>query len=76
MNRFNLAICLALLLMTSCKKKEVTPMPTQYSQIMCAPLTTDMAWYQSDTPAPLIDGLDVLNFPIATKNQLAQRYFN
>ena len=43
---------------------------------MCAPVTTDKEWYKSDNVAPLFEGLDVLNFPISTQNNLVQKYFN
>tara|TARA_R110001606_G_scaffold5_2_gene12 strand:- start:1561 stop:3279 length:1719 start_codon:yes stop_codon:yes gene_type:complete len=44
--------------------------------ITCAPITNDAEWYKSDNIAPLIDGLDVLDFPITTTNILAQKYVN
>jgi tetratricopeptide (TPR) repeat protein len=44
--------------------------------VLCAPITTDKAWYDFDNRAPIIEGLDVLHFPIKTKNSLAQEYFN
>ena len=44
--------------------------------ITCAPITTDAEWYESDNIAPLIEGLDVLDFPITTTNSLAQKYVN
>lgn len=44
--------------------------------VMCAPVTNDKAWYESDQVAPLFEGLDVLNVPISTDNELVQKYFN
>ena len=44
--------------------------------IACAPITTDLSWYQSDNIAPLIDGLDVMEFPVTTNDRLAQKYIN
>ena len=46
------------------------------SNVMCAPITTDKEWYKSDNEAPLFEGLDALNFPISTNNELVQKYFN
>ena len=44
---------------------------------MCLPVLNDKEWYEnSDNKAPLLDGLDVLNFPITTNKPLAQKYFN
>ena len=44
--------------------------------IACAPITTDFEWYKSDNIAPIINGLDVLDFPVSTTNSLAQKYVN
>ena len=46
------------------------------AQVMCAPITTDKEWYQSDNIAPLFEGLGTLNFPISTDQELVQKYFN
>ena len=43
---------------------------------MCPPVLNDQEWYNSENKAPLLDGLDVLDFPITTNNELAQDYFN
>lgn len=59
-----------------CKNK---PSPVDISQrpvIGCAPPITDAAWYTSNNKAPLIDGLDVLDFPVTTTNNLVQKYVN
>lgn len=42
----------------------------------CPPATVDSEWYQEDNVAPLLDGLDVLNYPVTTSNPKAQQYFN
>lgn len=52
---------------------EAIPMP---ASVMCAPVTTDREWYASDNKAPLFEGLDVLNFPVSTESELAQKYFD
>lgn len=46
------------------------------NQFICNFVATDAAWYQSDNQAPLFEGLDAINFPISTNNELVQRYFN
>ena len=70
-----------LIMCTSCKKnknndtlteKKITP-KAKYS---CIPPTTDTLWYQQDNIAPLLEGYDVINYPISTNNTLVQRYFN
>jgi len=42
----------------------------------CVPQTTDIAWYQEDNIAPIIDGLDVIKYSITTNNPESQKYFN
>ncbi len=70
-------LTLVLILITGCKTKEnKLEEISQYPQVMCAPVLTDKEWYKSDNTAPIIEGLDVLHFPISTKNELAQKYFN
>lgn len=65
-----------ILICLSCKPKEKQIEVNQFYQTMCAPQTSDQDWYLSDTPAPLFEGLNVLNFPITTQSNLAQQYFN
>lgn len=43
---------------------------------MCAPKTTDIAWYGSGQKAPLFDGLDAIQFPITANSKEVQAYFN
>ncbi|MEM7370385.1 MAG: hypothetical protein AAF587_17380 [Bacteroidota bacterium] len=43
---------------------------------MCAPKTTDIAWYGSGQKAPLFEGLDAIDFPISTDSREVQAYFN
>ncbi|MCE4565317.1 hypothetical protein INQ51_13450 [Maribellus sp. CM-23] len=49
-----------------------------YTGAICAPapLTTDADWYQTDKKAPLFDNLGTYFFPVTTRNDLAQKYFN
>ncbi|MCY2686035.1 tetratricopeptide repeat protein [Salinimicrobium sp. TH3] len=42
----------------------------------CAPPTVDSEWYRKNNVAPLLDGLDVLHYPITTNDPKAQEYFN
>ncbi len=42
----------------------------------CAPKVTDKDWYSSGKKAPLFEGLDGINFPISTRSEEAQKYFN
>ena len=65
-----------LTLFIGCKNKTDSNDISQRPFIACAPLTTDADWYKTDNIAPIIDGLDVLDFPITTKNNLVQQYVN
>ena len=40
------------------------------------PETTDGKWFETDNKAPLFKGMDVIDYPISTKNAEAQKYFN
>lgn len=78
MNRISKLLVLVFALIFSCKKateekKSVIVGKNNYS---CAPQTTDTRWFESDNKAPLFKGMDVINFPISTKNVEAQQYFN
>jgi len=44
--------------------------------IGCMPKTTDKAWYTAGTKAPLLTGLEGIDFNISTNNKEAQAYFN
>lgn len=46
------------------------------SPIGCPPPTSDAKWYLADNKAPIFEGLDVIDYPITTKNPEAQKYFN
>ena len=64
------------LVFVACKNRGNTHDISNRPFIACAPITTDLSWYQSDNIAPLIDGLDVMEFPVTTNNRLAQKYIN
>jgi tetratricopeptide (TPR) repeat protein len=53
-----------------------TYLDIQYKIALCTPVISDKEWFDSDNKAPLLEGLDVLNFPITTNNDKAQVYFN
>ncbi len=55
-----------------------SPTTYQYTTVTCAvaPAVSGLDWYKTNTDAPLFEGLDVMDFPVSTKNPLAQRYFN
>lgn len=60
-------------------KKEITPskeVVVGKSSMSCAPPTVDAKWYTSNNKAPLFKGMDVVNYPISTKDTEAQTYFN
>ncbi|MFV1450138.1 hypothetical protein VBZ51_13370 [Maribacter sp. HS] len=64
------------LVFVACKNRGNTHDISNRPFIACAPITTDLSWYQSDNIAPLIDGLDVIEFPVTTNDRLAQKYIN
>lgn len=60
------------------QKKEATQpdsTSTQYG-VMCAPEVMDKSWYSSGKTAPLFSGLGGIHFPVSTKNNKAQQYFD
>lgn len=78
-----LTLFLAVLSFVSCKEKQESiteetekEIITPDSKYSCAPVVSDTLWYTSDNKAPIFEGLDVVNYPITTKREAAQRYFN
>ncbi len=64
-------------LLVGCKRKEPKNIDiANRTPIGCAPVMSDKDWYKIDNKAPIIDGLDVLDFPITTTDSLVQKYFN
>ncbi|MBK6752415.1 MAG: hypothetical protein IPG69_02235 [Flavobacteriales bacterium] len=52
-------------------------LPVAKDPLGCGPvLTDDKAWYSSGERQPLFAGLDGLHYPITTKSDSAQRYFD
>ena len=71
-------IVIVCVLLVSCKKepepkKKVLAGKSGYS---CAPETTDAKWFETDNKAPLFTGMNVIDYPVSTKNPEAQKYFN
>lgn len=62
----------------SCKKESIPSKKEVVGKnsMGCAPPTVDAKWYTSNNKAPLFKGMDVINYPISTKNAEAQKYFN
>ena len=75
-----LLLILSLLFILSCKHNDKSedaivksaPEPS----LNCVPAVTDAEWYKIENKAPLLPGMDVINYPITTKAPLAQTYFN
>lgn len=57
-------------------KKQPDQTSPNVAAIGCMPQTTDKAWYSAGTKAPLLNGLDGIDFKISTTNKEAQAYFN
>lgn len=75
--KFRILLLVFLLFIIGCvgddeKSRDISKRPI----IGCAPPTTDRAWYDEDNIAPLFEGLDAVDFPITTEDELVQRYFN
>ena len=72
-----ITLLLLVLLLAGCQKKaEIARDINAPSPMMCAPELTDADWYSKNTPAPLFEGMDILSYPITTRSQEAQKYFN
>lgn len=69
------------MLLLACQDAPATTAETINEQkknaIGCMPTpTTDMSWYSSNQKAPMIPGLEGINFEITTNNTTTQAYFN
>ena len=71
-------IALICILFCSCKKAPELKDNGLAGKIRysCAPETIDNRWYASYHKAPLFKGMDIIDYPISTKNSEAQKYFN
>jgi tetratricopeptide (TPR) repeat protein len=76
MKRLTGLLLLAVFMASCAEEKTKQGAVVMPSPVMCAPVTSDKEWYESDNKAPLFEGLGSLHFPITTSNALAQTYFN
>lgn len=77
MKHLTFSISFLLFLACACKNSGSNQEQDTITSIpICAPITTDKAWYLSDNKAPLFEGLGDLHFPISTDDDLAQKYFD
>ena len=78
MKKVILLLVIVLSIIFSCKKETPKKEETVIGKnsMSCAPQTVDAKWYTSDNKAPLFKGMDVIHYPITTKNPEAQKYFN
>lgn len=77
MNKILIFVLTSILLFSCKTKKEPPKVSSEKTEVIhCAPLTTDKTWYSSNTKAPLLNGLEGIDFAISTINKEAQRYFN
>ncbi len=81
MKRMRFLLMLLAVTVLSCKNSEPAQIEKDNSPLVsssygCAPKTVDTEWYQEDNIAPLLDGLDVLHYPITTSNPEVQKYFD
>lgn len=58
------------------KKQMDVPVADKPTAIGCMAQTTDKAWYSSGAKAPMLKGLEGIDFKISTDNKEAQAYFN
>ena len=76
----NLIYYVVVSLMISCnqtdKKSDNKDTIAKKTAYHCAPKTSDKDWYSSGIKAPILNGLDGINFKISTNNKEAQKYFN
>lgn len=77
MKRLNLSILLLGFFLFSCKKEaSLVSKPPKKTYSICGAKATDIDWYQTNSKAPLLEGVDVLDFEITTENELVQKYVN
>ena len=76
----NLIYYVVVSLMISCnqtdKKSDNKDTIAKKTAYHCAPKTSDKDWYSTGIKAPILNGLDGINFKISTNNKEAQKYFN
>jgi tetratricopeptide (TPR) repeat protein len=74
-----LLVFASIFMIFSCKKENsnetIVPRVVS-SKYACVPQITDAEWYKKDNIAPLLEGMDAVNYKITTNDSLVQRYFN
>ncbi|MFT3823329.1 MAG: hypothetical protein QM731_05385 [Chitinophagaceae bacterium] len=60
----------------SSDKQQSSDSATRPAYSCAAPKTTDKDWYSSGKKAPLLEGMEGIDFRISTGNKDVQRYFN
>ena len=60
----------------ACRPANTATQSTSPAPMRCAPQLSDADWYSLGTPAPLFEGMDILDYPVTTKSPEAQKYFN
>ena len=81
MKRTRFLLMLLAVALFSCKnseppQQEEAKVPLVTAKYGCAPKTVDIEWYRKDNIAPIIEGLDVLHYPITTNDPEVQKYFD
>lgn len=77
--RHFLPIFILLLAFYGCRQPKATATvypPGPDPALNCSPLTTDRAWYTTDSKAPLFEGMGDLHFPATTDQAIVQQYVN
>ncbi|HMO40744.1 MAG TPA: hypothetical protein PKC76_13160 [Saprospiraceae bacterium] len=69
-------LLMGVLCLSACQQKPLESTTQTPTSTYCASKTTDIAWYTSGQKAPLLPGLEGLNFTVTTNQEEAQRYFN
>jgi len=79
MKKIILLVITSIFITLSCKKEksnETIVPPIVSSKYACVPQVTDTEWYKKDNIAPLLEGMDAIDYKITTNDTLVQRYFN
>lgn len=75
----NQLLLLCILVLISCKNNtdQKIIQPNDKALIMCSTsVTSDIDWYTSGEKAPLLEGLQGLDFTVTTQSEEAQKYIN
>ncbi|WP_206082215.1 tetratricopeptide repeat protein [Maribellus sediminis] len=74
----NYTLIVLLFSLGSCSVGNKEKQQLSYTTVTCGslPVFSDDDWYKSGKKAPLFNNLGDYSFPVSTKNELAQTYFN